>query len=131
LGIGKTGGADPAASGGSSAEWGVKQVKRFSARLLLAAAAILLLALGSVQAQDELVVYTGQHESLAEDLATAFTEVTGIEVVLRAGKDAEMANQIIEEDADSPADIFLSEEPGPVAMLDGRGLLANVSADAL
>lgn len=78
-----------------------------------------------------LTIYTGQHEELVEALAAAFTDATGIDITIRAGDDAELANQIIEEGDGSPADLFLSEEPGPVALLDTKGLTSTINADAL
>lgn len=95
------------------------------------AAALTCLALGPAFAEGPLTIYSGQHEALAQSLADAFTAETGIAVTLRVGKDAEIANQLIEEGAGTPADVVISEEPGPVAMLDGRGLLAPVDAATL
>lgn len=73
-----------------------------------------------------ITLYSGQHESLAQRLAEAFEADSGIQVRLRAGKDGELANQIIEEGARSRADVFISEEPGPVGDLARRGLLRPV-----
>lgn len=42
-------------------------------------------------------MYSGQHEELAEALAAGFEKQTGIHIDVRAGKDAEMVGQIIEE----------------------------------
>jgi iron(III) transport system substrate-binding protein len=78
-----------------------------------------------------LTIYTGQHEELIQDLADKFTAATGIKITIRAGDDAELANQLIEEGAGSPADLFLSEEPGPIGLLDSKGLLSPVDAATL
>lgn len=78
-----------------------------------------------------LTIYSGQHESLVVALTDAFTKATGIKVTIRSGDDAELANQIIEEGAASPADLYLSEEPGPVGLLDSKGLLSPVDKAAL
>lgn len=94
-------------------------------------AAALLLGAATAQAPVTLTVYSGQHEDLATALATGFTEATGIRVNVRSGKDADLANQIVEEGARSPADVFITEEPGPLNMLDGRGILAPVDAATL
>jgi iron(III) transport system substrate-binding protein len=80
---------------------------------------------------DALVIYSGQHEDWTNALATAFTAATGIPVEVRAGDDANLANQIIEEGDATSADIFLTEEPGPAAMLDARGLLSPIDATSL
>lgn len=78
-----------------------------------------------------LTVYSGQHEDFAQALADGFTAATGIAVTLRSGDDAELANQIVEEGDHSPADVFISEEPGPAAMLDSKGLTSPVDDAAL
>lgn len=78
-----------------------------------------------------LTVYSGQHEDLANALAERFEAETGIGVDIRAGKDAEMVGQIIEEGQRSNADVVLTEEPGPIGDLDARGLLAAVPAEVL
>ncbi|BBY53469.1 extracellular solute-binding protein [Mycobacterium koreense] len=78
-----------------------------------------------------LTMYSGQHEELAEALAAGFEKQTGIHIDVRAGKDAEMVGQIIEEGQRSKADVVLTEEPGPIGELDSRGLLAAVPAEIL
>ncbi len=78
-----------------------------------------------------LTIYSGQHAALVQALTAAFTKATGIKTTIRAGEDAELANQIIEEGAGSPADLYLSEEPGPVGLLDSKGLLAKVDPATL
>lgn len=88
-------------------------------------------ATGDTADAPALTLYSGQHEDFAQALADGFTAATGIAVTLRAGDDAELANQIIEEGDGSPADLFISEEPGPVAMLDAKGLTSPVDAAAL
>lgn len=85
---------------------------------------------GTVINSATLTLYSGQHESFAQALADGFTAATGIKVTLRSGDDAELANQIVEEGDGSPADLYLSEEPGPVAMLGAAGLTATVNEAA-
>lgn len=82
-------------------------------------------------APQTLVIYSGQHEDLTNALAEAFGKDSGIPVEVRVGDDAELANQIIEEGDTAKAGVFISEDPGPAAMLDARGLLAPISPDAL
>lgn len=111
-------------------------LRRLAARVAAAGAASAALAfsgaaLGQAGAPGPLTIYSGQHEALTQLLADAFTAETGVAVTLRVGKDAEMANQLIEEGQRSPADVLLTEEPGPIAMLDLRGLLEPVDAATL
>lgn len=109
--------------------------------LALVAAAATTLALASCSSNSDggsadggaatLTLYSGQHEDLAKALAAGFQEETGIQVQVRAGKDAEMVNQIIEEGDRSKADIVITEEPGPLGQLADAGLLSPVDAAAL
>lgn len=78
-----------------------------------------------------LTLYSGQHEDLAKALAEAFEKATGIKVEVRAGSDADLANQIIEEGNRSKADLFVTEEPGQAAALDAKGLFSPVDPSTL
>lgn len=78
-----------------------------------------------------LTVYSGQHEALGTALAEAFEKESGIHVELRSGSDGELSNQIVEEGGRSKADIFLSEEPGPIAGLATKGVFAPVEKSTL
>lgn len=88
-------------------------------------------ATGQAGTKAGLTVYSGQHDDFAQALADGFTAATGIAITLRAGSDAELANQIVEEGDHSPADVFISEEPGPAAMLDAKGLTSPVDGAAV
>lgn len=78
-----------------------------------------------------LTVYTGQHKALVQSLGDAFTKSTGIKLEIRDGSDADLANQIVEEGSRTKADLFISEEPGPIGMLDNAGLLDSVPQSVL
>jgi iron(III) transport system substrate-binding protein len=88
--------------------------------------------MGAVQAQDnEIIVYNAQHESLTEAWAEAFTKETGIKVTIRGGSDTELGNQLVQEGAASPADVFLTENSPAMALVDRAGLFAPLDADTL
>jgi iron(III) transport system substrate-binding protein len=109
----------------------------------LASAATLAAALlgspASVMAQDAaktadgagIVVYNAQHASLTQAWADAFTREAGIKVTLRQGSDMEFANQIVQEGAASPADVFLTENSPAMALVDKAGLFAPLDKDIL
>lgn len=78
-----------------------------------------------------IVVYNAQHESLTQAWADGFTTETGIKVTIRQGDDTEMANQIVQEGANSPADVFLTENSPAMALVDQAGLFAPINADTL
>ncbi|WP_033105959.1 iron ABC transporter substrate-binding protein [Microbacterium profundi] len=80
---------------------------------------------------DALVVYNAQHEELTQEWAEAFTEETGIEVVLRNGDDSELGNQLVQEGAASKADVFLTENSPAMSLVEEAGLFAPVDEKTL
>lgn len=80
---------------------------------------------------DGIVVYNAQHASLTQAWADGFTKETGIKVTLRKGSDTELGNQIVQEGAASPADVFVTENSPAMALVDGAGLFAPLDADTL
>ncbi|MFK8250935.1 iron ABC transporter substrate-binding protein [Ancylobacter terrae] len=79
----------------------------------------------------ELTLYNGQHRQTTDAVVAAFSEATGIEVLVRNGSSPQIANQILAEGELSPADLFYSEGSPPVAALAGRGLLAPIAPETL
>ena len=80
---------------------------------------------------DAIVVYNAQHASLTQAWADGFTHDTGIKVILRKGSDMEFANQIVQEGAGSPADVFVTENSPALALVDSAGLFSPLPADIL
>ncbi len=84
----------------------------------------------SAFAQDAgITVYNAQHESLTQEWADAFTKETGIAVTIRQGSDLEVGNQLIQEGANSPADVFLTENSPAMVLVDNAGLFEPLPAD--
>jgi iron(III) transport system substrate-binding protein len=78
--------------------------------LLLASAGSLLSACGGTASPaNSITVYSGQHEQTTVLLASAFERQTGIKVNLRSGDEAALGNQLLQEGANSPADVFYAE----------------------
>ncbi|GGI44230.1 iron(III) transport system substrate-binding protein [Agromyces flavus] len=80
---------------------------------------------------DALVVYNAQHEELTQEWADAFTEETGIDVVLRNGDDSELGNQLVQEGAASKADVFLTENSPAMSLVEQADLFAPVDEATL
>ncbi|QQR39278.1 extracellular solute-binding protein [Devosia rhizoryzae] len=98
----------------------------------LASVALLALGVSSALAQEgPITVYNAQHETLAQEWATSFTEETGIPVIIRQGSDLEVANQILQEGANSPADVFLTENSPGMVLVDNAGLFEPLPQDIL
>lgn len=82
-------------------------------------------------ASQSIVLYNGQHKNATAALIEAFEAKTGINVERRDGSTNELAHQIVEEGAKSPADVFYTEETSPLFMLASKGLLAKMDAETI
>ncbi|HEY9010112.1 MAG TPA: iron ABC transporter substrate-binding protein, partial [Devosia sp.] len=89
---------------------------------LFAALAFAAIAAPALAQDDGITVYTSQHQALTQAWADAFTAKTGIPVAIRKGTDILMANQIIQEGINSPADLFLTENSPAMVMVEQAGL---------
>ncbi len=79
----------------------------------------------------DLVIYNAQHEELMNEIVPLFEEESGLDVELRNGKDLELANQLVAEGEDSPADVFLTENSPAMSIVDNAGLFTAVSDAAV
>ena len=98
-------------------------------RLFLATLALAVVM--PATAQEGITVYTAQHAALTQEWADAFTAETGIPVAIRKGTDILMANQIVQEGLNSPADVFLTENSPAMAMVEQAGLFSPVAPETL
>jgi hypothetical protein len=98
-------------------------------------AAILAATFGTAsfaQAQSQtLTLYSAQHEQVVDMLTAEFTQETGIKVLVHTGEGPDVANQILQEGVDSPADVFFTENSPELNLLDEKSLLAPVSPATL
>ncbi len=85
----------------------------------------------AADAPGPLVVYSGRNENLVGDLFVAFTAATGVAVEVRYGDTAELAIQILEEGARSPADVYFGQDAGALGALQAAGRLAELPQDVL
>ena len=96
-----------------------------------AACATLTAPAPPAMAAEGITLYNGQHRATTEALVAAFTKATGIKVTMRNAESPELAAQIAEEGANSPADLFFSEQSPPIASLQEKGLLTTVDPATL
>jgi len=103
------------------------------ATVCLAVGAMLALAAcgSSKSAANELTLYNGQHEQTTALLVRDFERKTGIKVQIRSADEATLANQIIQEGSNSPADVFYTENSPALEALGEKGLLAPVDGSTL
>jgi iron(III) transport system substrate-binding protein len=97
----------------------------------LAALSTTLIGCGAGGAQSDtgtLTLYNAQHEDLVQVMVDGFTKETGIKVNMRSGDDSELANQLVQEGAASPADVFLTENSPGMGLVDSKGGFAKVDS---
>jgi iron(III) transport system substrate-binding protein len=104
---------------------------------LLASTPALLAACGSSGSvgaggpHDSITLYSGQHEQTTALLVSAFEKQTGIKVHVRSADEATLGNQILQEQGNSPADVFYAENTPVLELLREHGFLAPVDAATL
>jgi iron(III) transport system substrate-binding protein len=104
-------------------------VKLNRALIVLAILALVTLTgIGApVSAQGTTVtVYSGRTRELVAPILEQFTRMTGIAVQVRYGATAEMAATIMEEGANSPADVYLAQDAGALGALAFAGRLRRL-----
>ena len=84
--------------------------------------------LSPVLADDVLTVYSGRNESLIGPILAQFTEDTGIKTEILYGGTSAVANQILTEGENSPADVFIAQDGGALGALAAAGMLHKLPA---
>jgi iron(III) transport system substrate-binding protein len=95
-----------------------------------APAASKVAAAASIAGQS-ITLYNGQHEQTTDALVKAFETLTGATVKVRSDDEDVLSQQIEQEGAKSPADVFYTENTPPLVRLDEKGLLSPVDAATL
>lgn len=103
------------------------------------AAALLLSACSSgspdsgatASSDGKLVVYSGRSEELVGPLLEQAKTDLGLDIEVRYGSTAEMAAQLLEEGAKTPADLFLSQDAGALGSLSEANLFAALPQETL
>ena len=83
------------------------------------------------QESEALTIYSGRNESLIGPLLEQFTEDTGIAVKVLYGGTSAVANQILTEGQNSPADVFIAQDGGALGALASEDMLKELPQDIL
>jgi iron(III) transport system substrate-binding protein len=73
-----------------------------------------------------LTLYNGQHEQTTDALVAGFEKATGITVNVRSDDEDTLADELVTEGSNSPADVVYTENSPVLEYLQGKGLLAPV-----
>lgn len=82
-------------------------------------------------AQEEVNLYSARKEVLITPQLEAFTAATGIKVNLVAGKGDALLERLIQEGANSPADVLLTVDVGRLIQAVNAGVTQGVDSDTL
>jgi len=108
-------------------------------RRVPATLAVLLLVLGvfpgcgmiSASGSDALTVYSGRSEPLVGQLLDRFEKESGVKVEVKYAGTPELANAILEEGDNTPADVFFSQDAGSLGALAEGGRLKKLDRSLL
>ena len=86
-------------------------------------ALITSLFVSAIAVANEVNVFNARHYKADSELYTKFTNMTGIKVNLINGKSGALEKRIIEEGADSSADLYITADAGRCGAMDAKGHL--------
>ncbi len=98
-------------------------IQRFVRLSFMTVLLILTMLPAVAQDDDILTIYSGRNESLIGPILQQFTEDTGIAVEVLYGGTSAVANQILTEGENSPADVFIAQDGGALGALAAAEML--------
>ena len=90
-----------------------------------------LLGVDAPAPSGSLIIYSGRSEELVGPLIDQFEQETGLNVEVRYGETAGLASTIMEEGANSPADVYFAQDAGALGALAEAGRLVQLPESIL
>jgi iron(III) transport system substrate-binding protein len=106
-------------------------ISRRASAALAVASSLVLAGCGSAGGSRSLLLYNGQHPQVTSELMAAFEKQTGIQVSVRTNDGIVLADQLLQEGASTPADVYLTENSPELVTLEQHGLLAKLEPSTL
>ena len=85
--------------------------------LVLSAATLVGCSIGEGSG-DSLTVYSGRSETLVDPIIQQFGRAAGVKVKVKYAGTAQLAGTLLEEGANSPADVFFAQDPGGLGAVE-------------
>ena len=79
----------------------------------------------------ELLIYNGRKEEFTKPFFDMFEKKTGIKIVVKSGKSSGLANTLLVEKENSPADIFFSQDASNLGAVSTAGLFEKLPTTIL
>ena len=79
----------------------------------------------------QVTIYSGRQENLVGPLIGRFEGVTGVDAAVRFAGTPELALQILDEEDNSPADVFLAQDAGFLGLLANEGRFQKLPDELL
>lgn len=98
---------------------------------LVAGLSLVALADPAVAQDEELNIYSARHYDTDSELFQGFTDETGIKINLIEGNGEELVARILNEGANSPADILITVDAGRLWRAEQEGIFQPVSSEIL
>jgi|HubBroStandDraft_3_1064219.scaffolds.fasta_scaffold00533_7 iron(III) transport system substrate-binding protein len=102
-----------------------------AALLLLVVGPLVGCGISSSGSGRSITLYNGQHEQTTDAIVAGFEKATGIKVNVRNDDEDTLADEIVTEGANSPAEVIYTENSPALEYLREKGLLAPVAASTL
>lgn len=106
-------------------------MRRVGVVLSLGLALVAAVAGCSAAPPASVTIYSGRTEDLVGPLIERFEAATGIQAEVRYGDTAELANLLIEEGANTPADVYFAQDAGALGAVSAAGRLRQLPSEIL